>query len=69
MAPSDKMANIVRSIRSCLEEEETTVSIKVVREKCAAAGYSAEQVDKCLSEYENLNVWSINHNRTKLTLI
>lgn len=47
----------------------TAVSIKEIREKCTHAGISAEQVDKCLDTYEALNVWSINQNRTKLTIV
>lgn len=46
-----------------------TVKITEVIEKCATKGYNPDQVDACIEEYEELNVWQVNQTRTKLTFI
>lgn len=46
-------------------------SIKVADaiERCTTKGYKPDQIDECLEEYEELNVWQINHARTRLTFV
>ncbi len=31
-----------------------------------AKGYTQQQLDQCLNEYERINVWQINQNRTQI---
>ena len=38
-------------------------------ERCAAKGFKPDQIDECLEEYEELNVWQINQARTRLTFV
>ena len=46
-------------------------SLKVadVIERCGAKGFKPDQIDECLEEYEDLNVWQINTARTRLTFV
>ena len=34
-----------------------------------AKGYTPDQFDECLDEYERLNVWQVNQSRTRITFI
>ncbi|CAG9835322.1 unnamed protein product [Diabrotica balteata] len=45
------------------------VTVSSALEKCASKGYNPDQVDACIEEYEELNVWQVNQTRTKLTFI
>jgi DNA replication licensing factor MCM7 len=40
-----------------------------VLEKCVSKGHNRDQVDSCIEEYEELNVWQVNQTRTKITFI
>ena len=40
-----------------------------VQQRCLAKGFTPDQFDACLGEYEDLNVWQINSNRTKITFV
>lgn len=46
-----------------------TVKLSEVREACATKGFQAGQVDACLDEYEQLNVWQVNQARTTITFV
>nr|UPN66600.1 DNA replication licensing factor MCM7 [Colaphellus bowringi] len=52
-----------------LAGENKTVLVSDALEKCASKGYNPDQVDACIEEYEELNVWLVNQTRTKLTFI
>jgi DNA replication licensing factor MCM7 len=65
---TEQISQIIRRLHGALAEGETSISMKAIREKTVAAGFSTEQLDRCLDEYENINVWHINQNRTKVTL-
>lgn len=61
----DKIFVFIRELAG----QEKTVKISDVIEKCATKGYNPDQVDECIEEYEELNVWLVNQTRTKLTFI
>ena len=46
-------------------------SLKVtdVVERCMMKGYKQDQIDHCLDEYEELNVWQLNQARSKITFL
>jgi len=46
-----------------------TLKMSEVRERCLDKGYRPGDVDEAIDEYEQLNVFSINQTRTKLTFI
>lgn len=62
---NDKIFAIVRELAG----ENKTVLIADIMEKCTHKGYKPPQVDTCLEEYEELDVWMINATRTKVTFI
>ena len=39
------------------------------QQRCLTKGFTPDQFDACLGEYEDLNVWQINSNRTKITFV
>jgi len=39
------------------------------RQRILAKGFTPDQFEECLSEYERLNVWQINLSRTMITFI
>ncbi|XP_066144848.1 DNA replication licensing factor Mcm7 [Euwallacea fornicatus] len=62
---NDKIFAIIRELAG----SEKTVKVSDVLEKCAAKGYNPNQVDVCIEEYEELNVWQVNQTRSRLTFI
>ncbi|KAL1505170.1 hypothetical protein ABEB36_004792 [Hypothenemus hampei] len=61
----DKIFAIIRELAG----NEKTVKIADILEKCATKGYGPDQVDSCIEEYEELNVWQVNQTRSRLTFI
>lgn len=62
---NDKIFAIVRELAG----DKKIVKVADVVEKCSGKGYTPGQVDTCIEEYEELNVWQINQTRTKITFI
>ena len=46
-----------------------SVKVTEVMEQCTTKGYKPDQVDACIEEYEELNVWQVNQAHTKITFI
>ncbi|XP_071159083.1 DNA replication licensing factor mcm7-like [Mytilus galloprovincialis] len=46
-----------------------TVKITDVMEQCTSKGFKPDQVDACIEEYEELNVWQVNQAKTKITFV
>ena len=32
-------------------------------------GFQPDQIEECIEEYEELNVWSVNQTKTKITFV
>ncbi|XP_065079085.1 DNA replication licensing factor Mcm7 [Ochlerotatus camptorhynchus] len=62
---SDKIFALVRELAGSSK----TVKISDVLERCTTKGYKPDQMDACIEEYEELNVWQVNQTRTKITFI
>ncbi|XP_055624873.1 DNA replication licensing factor Mcm7 [Toxorhynchites rutilus septentrionalis] len=62
---SDKIFALIRELAGANE----TVKISDIMERCIAKGHKPDQVDSCIDEYEELNVWQVNQTRTKITFI
>lgn len=62
---SDKIFALVRELAG----QSKTVKISDVMDRCTTKGFKPDQVDTCLEEYEELNVWQVNQTRTKITFI
>ncbi|CAH1401536.1 unnamed protein product [Nezara viridula] len=61
----DRIFNIIRELAG----GNKTVKLSEVREACATKGFQVGQVDDCLDEYEQLNVWQVNQARTTITFV
>lgn len=62
---NDKIFALIREMAG----EGKTVNVNDVKDKCSGKGFKPFQVDACIEEYEELNVWQINQTRTKITFI
>jgi len=49
--------------------EMDTVRFDDARQRILAKGYTPNQFDECLDEYERLNVWQVNQSRTRITFV
>uniref|UniRef100_A0A0A9XGX9 DNA replication licensing factor MCM7 n=1 Tax=Lygus hesperus TaxID=30085 RepID=A0A0A9XGX9_LYGHE len=61
----DRIFSIIRELAGGAQ----TVRLAEVREACSTKGFQAGQVEECLEEYEQLNVWQVNQARTTLTFV
>ncbi|EFA03620.1 DNA replication licensing factor Mcm7 [Tribolium castaneum] len=62
---NDQIFAIIRDLAG----ESKTVKLSDVMNKCASKGHTPLEVDSCIEEYEELNVWQVNLTRTKITFI
>ncbi|XP_026466222.1 DNA replication licensing factor Mcm7-like [Ctenocephalides felis] len=62
---SDKIFALARELAG----SNKTIKIADVMERCSSKGFKPDQVDACIEEYEELNVWQVNQTRTKITFI
>ncbi|XP_049887432.1 DNA replication licensing factor Mcm7 [Pectinophora gossypiella] len=65
ISATDRIFAIVRDVAGSSK----TVKIADVIERCVDKGFKPDQVDACIEEYENLNVWQVNQVRTKITFM
>lgn len=65
ISSTDRIFAIVRDLAGSSQ----TVKIADVIERCVDKGFKPDQVDACIEEYENLNVWQVNQVRTKITFM
>lgn len=61
----DEIYSAVRNMR----QDQTTLKVQEIKDRCTAKGYNQADVEKCLEAYEQLNVWQLNQARTKLTFV
>ena len=62
---TDKIYSVIRELAG----DSKTVKMADVMERCTSKGYKPDQIEECLEEYEELNVWLINQARTKITFV
>lgn len=62
--PIDAVYGIIREMA-----DPDTVRFDEARQRILAKGYTPNQFDECLDEYERLNVWHINQSRTRITFV
>ncbi|ALC43652.1 Mcm7 [Drosophila busckii] len=62
---SDRIFAIVRELAGSGK----AVKVADIMDRCTTKGFKPDQVDKCIDDYEELNVWQINMGRTKITFI
>ncbi|XP_060601374.1 DNA replication licensing factor mcm7-like [Ruditapes philippinarum] len=64
---TDKIFAIVREMAP--SKGVKSVKVADVMEQCTSKGFKPDQVDACIEEYEELNVWQVNQAHTKITFI
>lgn len=65
VATSDQLYAIIKDIARGKRE----VKIDDAKQRCMAKGFTPEQFEVCISEYEDLNVWHQNRSKTKLIFV
>ncbi|XP_048481945.1 DNA replication licensing factor Mcm7 [Plutella xylostella] len=65
ISATDRIFAVVRDLAGSSK----TVKVADVIERCVDKGFKPDQVDACIEEYENLNVWQVNQVRTKITFM
>lgn len=43
--------------------------LEEAKQRCLSKGFTPDQFEKCLKDYEDLNVWQINSSKTKITFV
>ncbi|KAK9503512.1 hypothetical protein O3M35_010055 [Rhynocoris fuscipes] len=61
----DRIFGVIRELAGSSK----TVKLADVRTACAIKGFQPGQIDECLEEYEQLNVWLVNQARTTITFV
>jgi len=61
----DRIYQFVLSIA----EGSKTVKVQDIKDRATTKGYKPDAIDRCLEEYESLDVWQLNQARTKLTIV
>ena len=62
--PIDAIYGIIREM-----SDPDTVRFDEARQRILAKGYTPDQFEQCLDEYERLNVWQVNQSRTRITFV
>lgn len=67
-ASADKIYSVIKEL---LKQSGSRNSIKIseIMERCTTKGFKPDQIDKCIDDYEQLNVWQVNQARTNITLV
>ncbi|KAL5475357.1 hypothetical protein EMCRGX_G025158 [Ephydatia muelleri] len=66
-----RSANPVDAIYSIIREmsDPDTVRFDEARQRILAKGFTPDQFEQCLDEYQRLNVWQVNQSRTRITFV
>jgi len=46
-----------------------SLKFQEAQQRCMAKGFTPGQFEACMAEYEELSVWQINSDRTKITFV
>lgn len=60
---------IYAAIRDMAADDLTTLKIQDIKDRCTSKGFKPADVDRCLEEYEGLDIWQLNQARTRLTFV
>ncbi|KAM7444334.1 Mcm2-7 hexameric complex component [Porites harrisoni] len=69
---STRTVNPVDAIYGIIKEmagDASNVKFQEAQQRCMTKGFTPDQFEACMSEYEELNVWQINSNRTRITFV
>lgn len=60
---------IYRIIKESLEQDSFEVDLEVMKEKCLNKGFTEDEFEETLDEYEELSIWQTNSDKTKIQFI
>ncbi|EDO37946.1 predicted protein [Nematostella vectensis] len=63
--PVDAIYGIIKEIAG----DASSVKMQEAKQRCLSKGFTPDQFQKCLQEYENLDVWQINQKQTRITFV
>lgn len=63
----DSVYAAIRDMRE--QENQRTLKIKDIKDRCMAKGFKPDDIEKCLADYEELDIWQLNQAKTKLTFV
>ena len=46
-----------------------TIKMSAAMYRCISKGFKPDQIDECIEEYEELNVWQVDTKKTKIMFI
>ena len=64
---TDQVFAVIRDMVA--ESGVRSVKMSDVRERCITKGFKPDNIDECVEEYVDLNVWQVNAAKTRLTFI
>jgi DNA replication licensing factor MCM7 len=67
--PTARKSAVVDAIYSTIREfakDERSINIEDARTRCLTKGFTPDQFEQCISGYEDLDIWSLNRQKTKL---
>lgn len=64
---SERIYNIIRGIFR--EYEDRDILYDEALDKCLARGFSRNQIEETIEDYEVMNVWLVNSEKTSITLV
>nr|KAG5696423.1 hypothetical protein BaRGS_030523 [Batillaria attramentaria] len=64
---TDQIYAVIREMAP--EKGVKSVKMPDVMEQCLSKGFKPDQIEACIEEYEELNVWQVNSSKTRLTFI
>ncbi|KAK2144271.1 hypothetical protein LSH36_772g01022 [Paralvinella palmiformis] len=68
--PQNISDQIFAVIKDMLPESGTkTIKMSAAMDRCISKGFKPDQIDECIEEYEELNVWQVDTKKTKIMFI
>ncbi|XP_011302401.1 DNA replication licensing factor Mcm7 [Fopius arisanus] len=62
-------ANRIFQVILELVNDSKTIKVPDILQRCTNKGFTPDDIDHCIEEYEELNVWQVNQARTKVTFL
>lgn len=63
----DKVFQLIRDMT--LETKSREVSMADAIERCTTLGFTSDDIEEAIEQYEDNNVWQINQSRTKIIFV
>lgn len=67
MSKVDKVFQLIRDIS--VETKSREVSMAEAIERCTTLGYTNDDIEEAIEQYEDNNMWQINQSRTKIIFV